>query len=181
MLTVSEKIQVGQVSTYLAFSDVEKGSIYGARLDPRLPVMLAMETDAVRWWYNLDNNDSTLLATSNYLISLCGKYALTAIAIVNAGGGGGTVNPVVPSGYVYTALSFTATAVPTLNEPTDGSFTFQSNVFIGGLQFAYVIVNGIFETIEAGEVTFNSITGTITRLNPYVTGDIMVVPFLRKL
>jgi len=93
MLTIPQKIQVGDICTYLASNDVASGALYGGRLDPRLPLMLAIETDCIRWQYDQDPATSTLVGASNYLLSLCGKYLLTALQILDEGGGGDIINP----------------------------------------------------------------------------------------
>jgi hypothetical protein len=177
-LSTADKIQIGDVSTYLALSKQLKSGLFGARLDPRLPQMLAMETDAIRWQYDYDNNDSTLLGTSNYLMELCGGEGLKALAIIT-GGGGGTISPITPSGYVYTALSFIVTATPTTGQPTNGENTFQFNQFIGGIQFVYILAGGVTETVSEGQVSFDNVSGTMTRTNTFSTGETIIVPFLR--
>jgi hypothetical protein len=93
--TVAQKIQIAQVSLVLVNNDVAAGALFGKRIDTRLPLMLAMETDSVNWQYEHDPSDSTLLETSDYLYSLC-KYSSRARAIINAGGGGQVITPTIP-------------------------------------------------------------------------------------
>jgi hypothetical protein len=179
-LTVAQIIEVGHASKYLAQIDVLKAPINGAKLDPRLPITLAMETDSVEWIYDLDNDDSTLTDTSNYLLSLCGAYARRALAII--GSGGGSITPVAPAGYAYTSLGFTVTATDTGDgSPVNDENDWYNAMFVGAQQLTYILVNNMTETVVGGEFTFVPATGIITRTNTFVTGDKIVVSFLRRL
>ena len=180
-LTPLEIINIGKISIYLAFLDVQRSGLMGARLDPRLPIMLAMETDSVEWRYNLDNTDSTLIDTANYLYSICGKYALRARSIVADGCALPNISPVVTEQYQYTSLPFTAVLVDDGTNPVEGSFTFSHPWFVNAQMLTHIIVNDFTETIEYGDFTFNVASGVITRVNPWMVGDKLVVPFLRKL
>jgi hypothetical protein len=181
MHTVQDKIEIGLVSTYLALVDVLNGSIFGKKLDQRLPQMLAMETDAVRWQYETDPNDITLIGTSNYLISLCGNYYLRAVAIIAAGGSGGSVTPIMAERYQYAALEYTVTDIPGDGNPQDGETTFYDPRFIGAKNFAYIIAGAATETEEDGQVSLNTTTGILTRSNTFSLGESIIVPILQKL
>lgn len=106
-------INIGKVSTYLANSNTAKGVLFGGRIYPNLPTILAMETDSVNWIYEYDNTDSTLTETTAYLYALCGKYAVQAIPLVTGGGSssGGTTPQIIKSPIPITGADFaTSTA-----------------------------------------------------------------------
>lgn len=54
-MTVAEQIQYAKISQYLSANDVAAGALWGARIDPRLPIILYMERKAVEELYNLEN------------------------------------------------------------------------------------------------------------------------------
>lgn len=94
MFTIAEIIDIGRICTYLSDNDVAKGALYGRRLDTRLPLMLAIETDSLKWVYDATvGSTASLLPLANYLYDLCQPYAAQAIRILALGGGGIIVNP----------------------------------------------------------------------------------------
>ena len=178
--TIPEVINIGKLSAHLSQLDVLKSSLFGRKLDPRLPLMLSMESDAVNWEYLANPTNTSLTDTSNYLYELCGAYATRAQGIIS-GGGGTPITPVAPNGYIYTSLAYTVTATElNAGAPVDGTTVWTNSLFIGGLDLTYILVDNTVETVGAG-FTFNNVTGTITRTNPFFTGSIVVVSFLRKL
>lgn len=86
--TSEQNIQIGQVSMYLSLVDVAKKKFTEGipYYDQQLPLLIALETDCVNWQYEIDSSDSTLRETSDYLYALCGRYALEAQNVINAGG-----------------------------------------------------------------------------------------------
>lgn len=94
MLTIAQIIDIGKICTYLSDNDVARGALYGKRLDPRLPLMLAIETDSLKWVYEATiGSTSSLITLANYLYDLCQPYAAQARVILALGGGGIVVNP----------------------------------------------------------------------------------------
>lgn len=165
-------INIGKVSTYLANSNTAKGILFGGRIYPNLPTILAMETDSVNWIYEYDNTDSTLTTTTAYLYALCGKYAVQAIPVIT-GGGGGSVTPISPTGYIYTELSVTITSE---------SSTYSNSQLVGGTDLSFVILNNQLLTSANNDFSFNSASGVITfnSVTLYVD-DTLVIPFNKKL
>lgn len=94
--TIPEKIEIGDISTYLVQNAIAKGSLFSPELDPRWGLMLAMETDAIRWQYAFYPTDPTLQATSDYLYSIC--YRAPQAANIMNSANGGIIPPVVPGG-----------------------------------------------------------------------------------
>lgn len=93
--TISETENIGDISTYLSGNNNAKGSLFGPRLGtPVSPVLIAMVTDALRWGNDGGAEDAiSLRGTANYLIWLCGRYALQARNILGITSGGGSVTP----------------------------------------------------------------------------------------
>lgn len=180
-LTFADKIQIGKVSAYLSNIDVLNSSLFGRKLDTRLPLMLQIETDAVEWMYQLNPTDSSLNLTINYLYELCGAYAIKAAGIVASGSGNTIVTPVAPNGYIYTSIPYIVTATDTgSGAPVNNTTVWINSLFINAQQLTFILVDNVPETSGSG-FTFNPTTGTITRANPFFTGSTVVVSFLRKL
>jgi hypothetical protein len=99
--TISETIEIGDVSTYLAVNYNAKGKLFGGTKAPISEVQIAMYTDALRWATEGSQTDITIRNIANYLLWLCGLFVPQAISII-AGGGGGSVTPVNPPvGNIY--------------------------------------------------------------------------------
>lgn len=60
--------------------------------------------------------------------------------------------------------------------PVAGAFTFVSAGLIGATEMNYIIVNKVIEII-GDDFTFDNSTGTITRINQWITGDKMITPY----
>lgn len=179
-LTFADKIQIGKVSAYLANIDTIKAPLFGAKLDPRLPLMLQMETDAVDWMYKLNPTDTSLTLTVNYLYELCGGYTNKAASIV-ANGSSSTITPVAASGYIYTSIAFVVTATNTGNgAPVNNTTIWINPLFIDAQQLTFILVDNVAETVGFG-FSFDPTQGKITRTNPFFTDSTVVVSFLRKL
>lgn len=93
-LTVLDKINIAKLSQTLATIDILKSGLYASGIDLELPRKLYCIRKTIENTYNLNNSDSTLFATSNYLIALCGKYYLAAQSAIS---GGGSISPIIPS------------------------------------------------------------------------------------
>ncbi len=139
LATISEAIQMGEISTYLSGNDNAAGVLWGKRLNaPASPVQIATCTDALKWQYEdllaigAVDQDPTLRGTANYLVWMCGKYGLQALNIISGGGGGSVIptpspaNRPLPLDFVVSATSI----IPT------GATGFTIAAFIGwNLQF----------------------------------------------
>lgn len=124
MPTVSQIIQIAEVSQYLSGNDIAKSGLYGGGQLLNLPRILYMVRKNVQWMNNLDSGDDSLTSTSNYLYSLCNRYAFKAQNILDISSGG-TIAPVTPSSgslpnpydFLVSAISFIATGESTINIP----------------------------------------------------------------
>ena len=82
MFTPRQVILIAKVSQYLAENDIEKKGLYGGGMDLLLPKKIFCVRKNVSWMYEINPNDSSLQATTNYLYALCGRYASVAQAIL---------------------------------------------------------------------------------------------------
>ena len=58
-----------------------------------------------------------------------------------------------------------------------GQFTYQHNDLIGATALNFIIVSNVIESIGNGDFTFDSASGTITRVNSWQLGDYAIIPF----
>lgn len=109
MLTISETIVVGDISSALAANDNSAGALFGKRLaSPTSPVTIRMVADALQWAVDGGNvSDADLRGIANYLIWLCGKYAFEAENIIGAGG---SVSTLIPGALRPARIDFTVSA-----------------------------------------------------------------------
>jgi len=94
-LSVADKISVAKVSQVLAAQDIATSYLRLGFIDTDLPRKLYDVRKSVEWLYDLAPSNADLTGSSNFMYSLCGRYQAKAQAIINAGGGGIPVTPVV--------------------------------------------------------------------------------------
>lgn len=69
-----------------------------------------------------------------------------------------------------------------IGHPVDGAGTYQNNVLIGALDLKWIFVARQTFTLEDGDFTFNSSTGTIDiSPNKFFTPDSLIVPYNKNL
>lgn len=175
-MTVQDIINIAKISQYLCVNDIRQKGLYGGGVDLLLPRKLYCVRKNVEWLYNLDSSDESLTSTSNYLYSLCGKYALAASQISCSGGSVSPINP-NPS-YVFAILQ----ASVANGDMTAGQSTLQSDDLIGAKDVEYFVMNNMNYTVGV-DFSFNSVSGTITLLNSntWQTGDLLVMPYSKKI
>ncbi len=116
----------------------------------------------------------SLLATSNYMISLCGWFKF--LAEQNIVSGGGSIAPggsgVITTGLINYQLAATI-------QGSTGSLqgaTFQSDELIGAVQLNIFFLEDTTYQKNKGDFTFNYVTGTISiSPNQFTGGDHLVV------
>ena len=168
--TIEPIIQIGQLSTSLAQADVLKAAIMGEKLDPRLPILIAMETDSVKWKNEINPSSESLINTANYLYSLCGIYASRAWYILSQGNGGSNVSPVTPISYQWVSYPVTISG--------NGGSTYTDTYLIDGRDLHFLIYNNQVLTTNKGDFTFDPTTGTVTFTNlTQFDGDDIIFPF----
>jgi len=94
VLTITETIQVGDLSLPLAINYNAKGKLFGGVLSPRSPLPIAMVTDALRWLRDGGaQTDQELRGLADYAYWLYGPFGLEAQYLLSLNNGGGTVVP----------------------------------------------------------------------------------------
>lgn len=76
-------------------------------------------------------------------------------------------------------LAVIAGDIPNTGVPVDGQFTYTNEGLIGALSLNVILVNENNETTLSGQFSFNPVTGTITRVNPWVILDRLIVSFAK--
>lgn len=104
MPTVAEIIQIGKFSTYLSANDRGLGALFGARIDPKLPLLIAMETDSIDWQNQFNPTDDTLQGSANYAYKIYGIYGTIAQGIISGGGSGTGVVSDISKPYLIPVL-----------------------------------------------------------------------------
>ena len=173
-LSISQKINIAKLSQMLATVDIIKRGLFGGGVNLQLPRLIYMIRKNVEWLYDLDPTDTSLVSTSDYLYALCAPYSLKAQIILN-GGGTGTAVIAQQSTYVYEEIAVNVNGAS--GQPIAGTYTFTHADLIGATDLKFIVVNNTTETIGNGDFTFNNVTGTITRVNQWQTGDTGVIPF----
>lgn len=114
-------IQINDVSGYLSANAVSRGTLFGAKLNPQLPLILYMEGKALEWGYQY--SAPNLQAVANYVYAMDYKSGY-AQRIID-GGGGGAITPVnpgipapVPLDFVVSASSPVETGDVTISIPS---------------------------------------------------------------
>ena len=170
-LTVVDKISIAKISQFLAGNDIERSGYEGAGQDLRLPRKLYMIRKNIEWLYNLDSDDETLTVTSNYLYALCGKYTFKAQEILNTGGGGGIISPVVNTTVPIEPYDWVVGATTSDDAPLkDGDTSVTLTRFIGVATVNFVRGNLVQNTTLPPDgvsswYSWNSVTGLFTLNN----------------
>lgn len=93
MPTVTDIVtNIWPISQFLASNDISKGSLYGAPVNPNLPIQLHIIGNSVKYRYDyeeIDNGNAPstdLIHAANYLFSFCDKYGLEALSLEGSGG-----------------------------------------------------------------------------------------------
>lgn len=112
--------------------------------------------------------------------TLCKKTSspyVSQITSSNVCGINNTSTSTSPSRYL--APFQLAVKVGQADGPIEGEFTYFNRELIGALNLNHIIVNNGNETTTDDNFTFDSATGIITRINPWVEGATLVVPFAK--
>lgn len=169
----SSIIQWAKISQVLAFYDSAKKKSNVGYLDPDLHIKLWIEWQSLNWEYNQDSSSEYLFTMGNYVLSLCYIYLFEAMTV--SGSGGASSTPSVPgSSYIYNEIK--ATVDGNAGSPVNGTYTYTNTDLIGGTDLSFILVNRVPE-FSGDDFSFNPSTGTITRVNPWVTGDVVVIPY----
>ena len=147
--TTLEKINIAKVSQYYCLSAIRKAGLFADGIDIDLPRKIYLVRKNVEFMYDISPSNSTLFATSTFLLGLCAPYNMLAANTINAGNSG-TISPINPSGvqqypiYITQANFETATLYPNTN-------IFGTNIIIYYNQIQrYLIPNVDFEVLSTG-------------------------------
>lgn len=133
ILSVSDIIELGDVTTYLSANYVSKQGLFGGTvIKPTPPVQIAFVTDALRWGNDGGaETDASLRLTANYLYWMCGMFQLQAQRIINLPGGG-SVSPTPSSGSLPFPYDWEIGSTSSSTEPlADGESSVVLSTFIG--------------------------------------------------
>jgi hypothetical protein len=179
-IDVSTYATYGNISSYLSAVDFSgQNLLKGGAFNSDLPMRLSMVTRLVEWNLNRDPNDTSLVATGNYLYQLCGKYIKQAQLIIANNMPGIIINPangaqstLVP---VYLQFRVGVTSSPqvvngvnvTIPNPGDNSVTLPLTYILASLE---VTLDGVEVPIsDPLQLSFNPIytnnSATITLAN----------------
>lgn len=164
MATPTQVININNISEYLAANSVSNGVLFGAYIDPRLPLMLYMEGRALIWGNQY--SAAKLQSVANYVYALDGRFGAIAQGIISRGGGG-TVTPIVPIStpdaieFVVSGSSPITTGNSNLTISSFIGFNLifvrnnipQSTINTGGTYYTWSKTTGIFSCIGAASDT----------------------------
>ena len=112
-LTTLQKLNIASISEYLSNVDIKKRGLYGGGVPLNLPQKIYILRKSIAYWYSLDPSDTTLTATSNYLMALCGLYGLEAQQITLGSGSVATISGLsttpLPYDFIVSGSSFIIT------------------------------------------------------------------------
>ncbi len=91
---VATLIQVGEISGGLSSIDnLKQRSFKNGSIDNRLPLLIYLVTQSVKYSYEVAPLSDTTTSVANYLWALCRRYANTALAKLGQGSGGIIIDP----------------------------------------------------------------------------------------
>lgn len=99
--------------------------------------------------------------------------ATSGVSCSTSSGSGGSGSSFVPYN-----ISTIVGASP--DSPVANDFTYQNDKFKDAIAIDFIIVNNSIETIKAGEFSIDTVTGILTRVNPWQDGDVLIVPVFFK-
>lgn len=88
MPTVSEIInKIAPISQYMAANGIERSGWYNGNVDVELPRKIYLIRKSCEYVLGLDPSNSSLSAVANYLLAICGSYAIYAQYVTGIGSG----------------------------------------------------------------------------------------------
>lgn len=159
MPTNAETIEIAKASQYLVADYNAKGALFGRRLSPDLAAILYMERKGIEWAYNQNNNYADITWASNYLFSIC-QFQGRAQVIINGGGGGTPVTPVIPTPPAASIYPFIITS----SDFKPNGISYDNSNIVGDT--LSIFVNEFSQQwLVAGPLTFSySLTGIIINI-----------------
>lgn len=169
MPSTSDVIEIAKVCVSLVVRDIDLGK----ENDIYLPKKISMESEILEW-VNSNNGGSTLIdidGFTDYVYGMCGGYAYEAEGLIGTGGivvnpasGGGTRVPLQFQSFASTGsttIIFSAAIGKSILSITRASFD------TGEIIFSGIPTNN--------QVKWDTITGTITVVTPFTTGELVKI------
>lgn len=184
MPTTETVIEYGKISQYLCANDVAKRSVFSnGSLDTEWPLKLNIVWESLENVLDKDPTNEYIVATKNFLYSLCGKWLLEASTIVG-NSGGQVIEPPTGLSSIIVAIreQFTVGAIGALMAAGDTVLT---------LNYANVLVRSVSvekDTVpipiglnnqQSYTVVYNPNDIVITFNEPVQDGQLFVIRGLR--
>lgn len=171
--TIQQLLNIGDLSAVLASVDNGKNIVFkGGVLDPMLPRTIVRVKRALAIRYSANPSDSTLRSVGEYLLQLCGPYALRAQQIIS--NLSGALPVITGPNNVSINVGQTATFSVTVVSSTSVTYQwFRGGVLIpGATNASYSLTNAqlsdsgaqfsVVATNSTGSVTSNTAILTVT-------------------
>ena len=121
ILSISDTIELGKVSTYLGLNYVDKSALFGgAVIKPTPPNLITMSWYALEWGLDGDSGaqtDASLRQTGNYCYWIYGRFQLEAQRVINGAGGGSSVIPTPSGSSLPNPYDWIVSAITTADAP----------------------------------------------------------------
>ena len=161
-------IELAKISQFLAADDSRQQSLFlNSSIVKRTCRLIYLTRYQIEKAYLRNNTDSTLTSTTNYLISLCGKYLAEARTIY-----GNATGTVVTPGGSPVPITFTYPLDVTITAGLSGVKTYQNDNFKGSFGWTNLVINSdSYQYYSGGAVipnnpfTVDTTLGIITFLN----------------
>jgi hypothetical protein len=176
ILSVSDIIELGKVTTYLAANYVDRGNLFGRTvIKPTPPTLITMSWYALEWGNDSGaETDASLRETANYCYWLYGKFQLEAQRIVNGSGGGGSVIPTPTGGSLPNPYDWIVGTITTADSPLkEGDTTITLDGTAGTRDFRGYNIE--FSRGSANEHTTNPGDGTVYYSWNRTTGEFVLL------
>lgn len=147
-LSIPDIIKVAKVAEYMSANELALSALFGKKLDTELPKKIYLVRKAVEWMYGQSPTDTSLPATSKYLISLCGYYGLKAQNVIGGPGGSATVNEFNTDSFVPGFYYYTITGLESVINGAATWYTGKINKIP-----EIILLDGIGRMVTAGLVT----------------------------
>lgn len=173
-LSISTILSIGDLSSVLASAANQKNTLFrGATLDPMLPRTIARVKRSVSIRFSANPSDATLRGAAEYLLQLCGPFALQAQTIISNLSG---ALPII-TGPANQSVFVNATATFSVSVVSDTPVTYQwfdsvGNPIPGATSSSYNFPNAqlsdygktffVKATNSAGQTVSGTATLTVT-------------------
>lgn len=133
VLTIAEKLAIAEINEYMIANAIQKKGLWGGGINIELPTKIRVIRESIEYRYTLNPSDTTLEATSNYMLGLC-LYVAQAKAITGNGGviAGTTGNVGTPLPYQFIVDASTTFIIAGQSAKTITAFIGFNLIFVRG-------------------------------------------------